>query len=224
MARQQPKNRGIVYILSNKAMPDYLKIGMVRDDQLSGVRKRIRGLQSGSPYPYRIEYAAYADNVSTAEKDVHDIHAGSRMREGGGTEWFRLGLKAAEKTLDSLKGLRQLTSQELAELRGEPTATPKREAKEKAPRRASSTKLKRRSNFTFDSIGVPPRATLTYVSDRRYTARVVSQDPPLIEFRGERMTLSAAAKLLMPDREYPIDGPRYWEYNGRTIRAIRNGK
>ena len=222
MSKQQSKKRGIVYILSNKAMPDYLKIGMVKDDQLSKVRDRIRALQSGSPYPYHVEYAAYADDVTTAEKDVHDIHDGSRMKEkGGGTEWFKIDLEPAKKTLDRVKGLRQLTSEELAELQGEPTTPPKREAKAQAPKRTSSTKSARRPRFTFDSIGVPVGARLTYVSAPQVTARVVLQDPPRIEFNGERTTLSAAAEQI---KGYPVSGPQYWKYNGRTIHAIQNSK
>ena len=218
MAKQQSKKRGIVYILTNGALPGCLKIGKVESVQLDSVRKRIRSFQSASPYPYRIEYVAYADDVTTAEKDVQGIHDSNRMKEeGGGTEWFKMGLEPAIKTLDSLKGLRQLTSQELAKVRGEPTTPPKRVTKAKASKQTSSKKPARRPRFTFDSIGVPVGAELTYVSNSKVTARVVSQSPPRIVFNGEHTNLTAAAKQI---EGYPVSGPQYWKYNGKTIYAI----
>ena len=58
---------GFIYILSNPAMPGYLKIGHTRD-----VKDRIRELgATGVPLAFEVEYSAPCDDVEIVETLVH---------------------------------------------------------------------------------------------------------------------------------------------------------
>ena len=60
----------IVYVFSNPAMPDYVKIGKTsRDD----VKQRLKGLSdsSGVPAPFECLYAAEVADATKVEKALH---------------------------------------------------------------------------------------------------------------------------------------------------------
>ena len=74
--------KGWIYVISNKAMPELLKVGYsMKDPEL-----RARELDhSGSPHPYVVEYDMLIENPQPLEQKVH--HILSQYREG--KEWFR---------------------------------------------------------------------------------------------------------------------------------------
>lgn len=220
MARQQSKKRGIIYIVSNDGIEGGLKIG--RSGSLDSLKRRLGHWRSGSPYKYRLKYAGYADDAETIEDKLHEVHDASRMKEGGGIEWFRIDFKSAKATLDICEGLQVLSDKELAELQSEPITPPKRETKARASRRVSTTKSERRPRYSADLNRVPEGATLTYVSDSRITARVVSEDPLRVEYKGKRISLSGATgQIRGKNSGYAL---KRWKYNGRTIYDIKHGK
>lgn len=83
--------RGWVYIITNRAMPDLIKVGyshrdpIVRATELDG---------SGMPHPYVVAFDVLVHNPDKLEKEIHA--ALLQFREG--KEWFRISvLDAAEK-------------------------------------------------------------------------------------------------------------------------------
>jgi len=91
--------KGWVYIISNKAMPDMIKVGYSTKDP----KERANELGTGSPYPYQVEYEVLVDNPRKIEKLSHDIL--SFVNEG--KEWFRcdisIALRAIKKACDGEK-------------------------------------------------------------------------------------------------------------------------
>jgi hypothetical protein len=80
--------RGWVYVLSNKAMPDIVKIGYstkeatLRADELEG---------TGLPHPFVVEYNALVVDPRDVEQQVH-----KRLREyREGKEFFRIAVSQA---------------------------------------------------------------------------------------------------------------------------------
>ena len=71
-------------------------------------------------------------------------------------------------------------------------------------------------NFDFASLNVPIGAILTFVHDSTITCRVVQLNPPLVEYKGEIMELTPAAKLA---RNGQPSGPglQNWIYQGETL-------
>jgi len=74
---------GWVYVISNKAMPELVKIGytMKTPDQ------RAKELSStGSPFPYNVEYAVLVRNPRLLERTLHSHFSNNCS----GKEWFKM--------------------------------------------------------------------------------------------------------------------------------------
>jgi hypothetical protein len=60
--------KGIVYIVTNKAMPNLIKIGITQNN----IKSRLNSLSNTSvPYPFDCEYACEIDDYETVEKILH---------------------------------------------------------------------------------------------------------------------------------------------------------
>ena len=92
---------GIVYILSNAAMPVYLKIGRTSGNSSADVIKRMKELDTaGVPRQFVCEYAAWVKNYKWVEQDLHDTFTHARVhRFQGSREFFRIGVSSARKAL-----------------------------------------------------------------------------------------------------------------------------
>ena len=74
----------IVYILTNEAMPDYIKIG-----KTNNVVRRIQDLDwTNIPLPFQCYYAARVKDASFAETQIHSIFADNRVRSN--REFFKV--------------------------------------------------------------------------------------------------------------------------------------
>ena len=156
--------------------------GCSTEDSLRG---RLRNAQAFSPFPFKVAYAAYGNDVVAAEAQLHEIHEDKQVQEGGGKEWYKIGLKSARTTLSRFKGLQMLSDTELEVLVGT-------KPKAQKPQPEANKKMARYAVPPFDSIGIHLDDELT-MSNPQKTCRVVSLNPPEVELDGKRMTLSAAA-------------------------------
>jgi hypothetical protein len=67
---------GIIYVLTNEAMPGHVKNGKTA----TSVAERIRQLDNTSlPYPFECFYAARVQVMDSAERLIHDAFADSRV-------------------------------------------------------------------------------------------------------------------------------------------------
>jgi T5orf172 domain len=82
------KVRGWIYVITNKAMPQVVKVGFsTKDPEL-----RARELDStGVPHPYVVAYDVLVHGPRDAEKRVHERL--SHVRDG--KEWFKCSVDAA---------------------------------------------------------------------------------------------------------------------------------
>ncbi len=86
--RQTGPSKGWVYVVSNKAMPNIVKIGFTTKPP----EKRAKELGSeGSPYPYKVEYAALVDYPQSSEQRIHQLLAEHRENK----EWFCCSVEKA---------------------------------------------------------------------------------------------------------------------------------
>jgi len=82
---------GIVYLLSNPAMPGLLKIGMTSRT----MAERLREINSatGVPMPYRVEAVVEAADARAVEADTHRLLGKARVNDR--REFFRTDLRTA---------------------------------------------------------------------------------------------------------------------------------
>ena len=80
--------KGWVYIFSNKAMPDLLKVGFSRKDP---TLRAIELQNTGVPHPYVVEYDALVEEPYLVEQKVHKLLKDHHEDK----EWFRCNVTEA---------------------------------------------------------------------------------------------------------------------------------
>lgn len=91
-------NKGYVYILINRAIPDYIKIG--RTTRMPEVRATELSTSTGVPVPYQVYHAVLVENCSQLENEIHEkLHY---CRENLGREFFRLSPEDAKLIIEEL--------------------------------------------------------------------------------------------------------------------------
>jgi len=192
---------GIIYILTNEAMPGYIKIG-----KTNNLGERIRTLSGKScvPFPFDCVYACTVKDVDSVERKIHDIFKDYRAHPK--REFFTVSPKRVVSAM-KLVEIEEVTppSQDYVETQDD------KEALEKA--------RKRRENLNFKMVGIEIGSVLTYVKDESITAKVINSRQ--IEWNGETTSLSASAQKLL-DSSGPVQGTRYWMYEGKTLDEYRN--
>ncbi len=191
-----------VYILTNEAMPGLVKIGRTS----TSVEQRMSELNrhAGIPLPFVCYYAAEVADSAKVEKKLHEAFGDHRIRAQ--REFFRLSPHRAQAAL---------------ELAAISDATPKDEIVDEFPEDAQQGLTRenaRKSLPTFGEYKIPLGAKLLFTKDNNITA-VVNGDRTL-EFRGQTLSMSAAALLALKGMGYnwkSANGSAYWEIDGETV-------
>ena len=76
---------GFIYVMSNPAMPNLVKVGKSDRDPETFRKKELE--TTGVPEPFKVEYYAFVDDHNSVEKDVHsDL---SKYRNKPNREFFK---------------------------------------------------------------------------------------------------------------------------------------
>lgn len=210
--------RGIVYCLTNPAMPEMVKIGLVEKADKSALKQRISGLYTTSiPVPFELYYAVSVDNVETVEKLLHDVF--KVARENPKREFFRVDPESVVAAM-RLTGGEEITVSDSPD----PPNTDIDKTDLDALKRSRIREDKKLSNFTFEMVGIPKGAILTFTRDDSIIAEVLGGNK--IKYRDKETTLSAAATEILRGMggKSSVAGTLYWEYNGKTLTQIRREK
>jgi len=192
-----------VYILTNEAMPGYIKIGLTENP----VSERVLQLDNTSvAIPFQCYYAARVEDHRKVEKALHVAFGDFRVRPN--REFFKM---------DPFKVKAVLEVMALEDV------TPKNELvanleDSKALRNASI----KAGRFKFSSANIPIGATLNFVKDLNLTAIV--EDDNSVKFDGKKHSLTTAALEALKECGYnwsSVQGPEYWLYNGETVGSLR---
>lgn len=198
--------RGIVYILTNPAMPDLAMLGSVTDEE--GLRARVADFSARevAPMAFSIHYArAVADAAGTRRK----LEAGiSDVRLSPCKDFFRIAPEKATLLLQVADGEDVFISDASAD-----------DLEEQQVRRRV---LRLRGRFLFSMVGIKPGAELVFSRDAGVRATVV--DDRMISFEGRVTSLSAAAQQILQRKanvKYNLRGPDFWMYEGDTLTGRR---
>lgn len=183
----------IVYILTNEAMPEYVKIGFTR----GSVEDRIRQLdRTGVPLPFEIYYAANVENATKEEKWLHSIFADRRARDN--REFFKMNPEYAALALKRV---------EIKEIIIDSGLTPEQE------KEVDDVK-ERRSRFHFAHYGIPIGSILTFTRDTNISAEVVENDK--IKIGNKIDYVSNMARELLGYKRRP-QGTLYFEFENEIL-------
>ena len=189
---------GIVYVLSNPAFDNYVKVGRTID-----LEQRLKQLDNTSvPLPFRCVFAIEVDDEIAVEKLVHQAFADVRVRSS--REFFEIDAQRVIAALKLTKGN---------------DVTPKSDIAEDAESIAALERtVGKRKTYTFNDAEVAIGDMLTYSKDENITAKVVADKK--IEFEGEVVSLSKAALILLHREGYTwkqANGWGYWMKDGETL-------
>lgn len=189
---------GIVYILTNAAMPGYIKIGLTQQDD---VASRVKQLDNTSlPLPFECYYSASVPDCRRLERTLHFVFGEKRARLN--REFFTASPDLV-KAIIELVAIREVTLSD-----AEQDISPKE-------RREIDAEQQRR---TLGKLGIEPGSVLTFLKDPEVTCEV--HDSKKVLFRGEVVSLSRAALIAIHDMgfEWPTaNGFEYWTYGGAKL-------
>lgn len=193
----------IVYILTNEAMPGYIKI----DRTGTSVEQRMRELdKTSTPLPFQCYYAARVEDDQKLERTLHAAFGDHRVRSS--REFFRLDPYKARVVI---------------ELLALEDVTPRSDVFDDAESEAAVQKAtKATGRYSFSENGIPVGAILEYVSDQSITC-TVSDDNNVI-FDTQIVSPSRAAVLANAKRggsASAISGTISWLFEGQTLSSIR---
>lgn len=187
----------IIYILTNEAMPGYVKIGKTS----TSLEQRIRELSSSTsvPLPFTCFYACTVKDSSFVEHQLHDAFDNNRINPR--REFFQI---SPERVVSALK---------LAEIEN---ITPKKDfVDSKEDQQAlDETRAEIRAKFNFNMVNIPVGAELIFSRDENVKATVV--DNKHINFNDEVTSLSTSAQKIL-GYDYGVQGTAYWMYEGETL-------
>ena len=191
-------SEGVVYVLTNPAMPDLVKIGKTG----RGVETRLNDLYTtGVPLPFECSYAAQVADMDKVEQAFHRAFGPYRINPR--REFFQIEPEQAIGLLELLAVI-DMTPQVQEEA-----------ASVDAGANAAAEKFKRsrRPSLNYLDMGIPVGSTLVF-EDGKTTCTVA--DGRRVTHEGETLAISTLTqKLLNVDR--PLRGPMYWSFNERRL-------
>ncbi len=189
----------IIYILTNEAMPGYVKIGKTG----TSLEQRVAELSRSTsvPLPFTVSYACTVKDAAFVERQLHDAFDNNRVNPR--REFFNID---PERVVAALK---------LAEIEN---ITPIHDIVESAEDQRSLNEARQiRSRFNFDMVGIPLGAELYFSRNNEIKAIVVGRSgSETIEFNGTRTSLSKAAQDVLGYSK-SVAGTSYWSYDGETL-------
>lgn len=200
----------IIYVLTNEAMPGYVKVGKTSNN----LEQRVKELSSTTsiPLPFIVSYACTVKDSAFVERQLHEAFGDNRVNPK--REFFIVG---TQRVVAALK---------LAEIEN---ITPKRDfIEDNEDRESLNEVIKRRNRFNFKTVNIPIGTEIIFSTDKNIKAKVVDINSVYsIEFEGKKSSLSDSARKIL-GYSYPVSGTEYWMYDGETLderrRRLENGE
>lgn len=203
---KQDNNKGIVYVLTNSAMPGLVKIGMTTRESIDTRMKEL--YSTGVPVPFDCEYACEvkASDCAKIEKALHTAFKPNRINDN--REFFQIKPEQATAILE-LFDRKDITTEVNAEIENDLTPEDK----------VAGEKIKssRRPPMNYREMGLHTGFKLTFVKDS--SVQVVISGDKKVSYNGEELSLTAVTKKLL-GITHALQPTAYWEYEGKNLRDI----
>ncbi|SHE56181.1 GIY-YIG nuclease family protein [Schwartzia succinivorans] len=188
--------KGFIYIMTNPALRDMVKIGYAAD-----VEKRRKQLSStGLPYDYEV-YATYETSGNLEDLKLHKMidKLNPDLRVVSNKEFFVMTPQEAYELLENIATI---------------SGTMDKLKKIKVDETKKQTVKKPAVNFA--KCGIPVGAELVFTEDPTVKVTVISDRK--VQWNEEETSLSAVAALLKHSKA--IQGSAFFTYNGKLITKI----
>lgn len=197
-------NQGIVYILTNPAIPNMIKIGMTTHED---VKLRMAQIYTtGVPLPFECVYAAKVLNYERVEKALHVAFGPDRVNPK--REFFEI---------DPTQAIAIIKLMEIEDVT--PKVANEKEEVDDIDREAGEAYAKKkRPRFSFSEMNIPVGSELVSVANGEV---ITVAGDRTVYFRGEETSLTGATRIILDNGYHVAPGP-YWTYNGKKLREIYN--
>ena len=199
--------KGIVYVLSNPAMPKIVKIGLTTRE---GIEQRMKELfTTGVPVPFECAFACLVDDCQAVENALHIAFSPNRIHPK--REFFSI---EPEQPIAILKLFKKqdVTIEVNNEIDSQTTELDK-QAGEKLKR-------ERKPSLNFTEMGIPEGAILTF-NDEEINAEAIVFTDRKVKYQNQEYSLTQLTKELF-HLDYNIQPTRFWSYNGKSLSVIYN--
>lgn len=198
-------DEGIVYVLSNEAMPGLIKIGLTKRDELEA---RLNQLYStGVPLPFTCEYACRVKDCKAVENALHTAFTKDRVNPA--REFFRTSVEYVKPILELLK-VEDITNAVEQDMNTSINST---------EIEALNNYKKRRPQLNFEEMGIPVGAELVMnYNDQQYKSIVKTYRT--VAYNEEEYYLSALTALIMEAKHPHVHPTPHWSYNGKLLSDI----
>jgi hypothetical protein len=198
---------GIVYVLSNAAMPNMIKIGRTSGE---GVGRRVAELSraTGVPLPFKVEVARTVHDAVLVERALHVAFGPDRVNPA--REFFSIDPFRAIAVINAFPGEDVTPQTERAVERAVEKNEPGSIA---AVQRFVS---KRRPPLNFLEMGVPIGAVLIHPETGQQATVIEAKK---VSLDGEPMSLTRALRTIT-GADYDVQPGRYWTHEGTSIHDL----
>lgn len=208
-------SQGVIYILTNPAFPQFVKLGYASD-----LHRRLGELNSSPALPYAFRaYAVYKTDHKLTDKALHelidrlnpDLRTIETFDDGKRRvrEFYEMSPEDAYSILDAIA---RISGTEDRLKRVTPTGN---EAEEERDAEQSRT---HQPPFKFSMVGLKPGDVVAFAQDPDKRATVV--DDSHVEYEGVTSSLSALAEQLTGRGS--LRGPQYFTYGDELLTERRD--
>jgi hypothetical protein len=198
---------GIVYVLTNDAMPQMVKIGRTSGE---GVERRVAELSraTGVPLPFKVAVARVVGNARGVERALHIAFGPDRVNPA--REFFSIAPERAIAIINAFPGHDLTPQSELAVEKAVEACEPGTLAA------AREFEKKRRPPMNFTEMGVPVGASLVHILTGE-TVEIV--EPKKVRLRGDIVSLTRAQQIVS-GADYAVAPGRHWSFNNVPISTL----
>lgn len=204
---KQSTNYGIVYVLTNSAMPDMVKIGMTTRENVDARMKEL--FTTSVPVAFECEYACRVDDCAKVEKALHIAFAPYRVHPQ--REFFKI---APEQAIAILKLF------DKGDITQEVNSEIDNDLNDADKQARTKLKINRRPPLNFREMEIPMGAKLEYTKDDEIVEVEVCADRKVL-YNGAETSLTALTQELL-GLDYAVQPTKYWTYNGKNLQDIYN--
>ncbi len=196
---------GIVYILSNEAMPGLIKIGITKRDELEA---RLNELYStGVPLPFTCEYACRVKDCKVVENALHTAFTKDRINPA--REFFKTSAEYVKPILELLK-VEDITTNVSKDMNI---------GINNSEIEALNNFKKRRPQLNFEEMGIPIGSELIMnYNDQQYSSIV--RTARTVIYNEEEYYLSALTAEIMESKFDHVHPTPHWSFNGKSLSDI----
>jgi T5orf172 domain len=194
-------NQGIVYILTNPAMPGLIKLGITTQED---VKIRMSQLYTtGVPLPFECVYAALVKEPEQVERALQVAFGPDRVNPR--REFFEL---------EAAQAIAVIKLRELQDM--SPNVAQEKEVVDSVELEAGEAFASRRPRFNFAEMNIPVGSELIFVNTGE---AAIVLDERMVRFRETDTSLTNATRQALNGSYNVAPGP-YWTYNGKRLRDI----